>query len=141
MPELTSPTVADLSALMRARTEGELSFQGEFNDETRPTDVEAQEMIDLAKDIVETVTGPDIPTSRLASAKRAILLKAAVLVETSYYPEQANDENSAYTVWQAQYVELRDSLIAALNDNQPNRIRWASVPVYGREGVDPTTVV
>lgn len=137
MAAVTPPTVADLSALMRARTQGELSYQGVFNSDTLPTDVQAQAMIDLALTLVVAKIGSDVSDSLASAATSAVRFKAAALVEVTYYPEQANDDNSAYALYQAQYEELRDALVSALNDDQPNHVRFGSVPTYGRKGYDP----
>ena len=134
MAAVTPPTVADLSALMRARTQGELSYQGEFNDDTLPTAEQADELIGIAQAVVLAKVGSDVPESLVAAAAKAILFKAAALVEVTYYPEQANDDNSAYELYQAQYAELVAALVDSLNDNQPNHSRIISVPTFGREG-------
>lgn len=134
MASITPPTVADLSALMRARTEGELSYQGVFNSETRPDAAQAADLIDVASALVIAKLGATVPDALSGAASKAVLFKAAALVEVTYYPEQANDDNSAYALYQAQYEELRDALVSALEGNTPNTSKVASVPTYGRTG-------
>lgn len=140
MATLTAPTVADLSALMRARTQGTLAYQGVFNSDTLPTDVQAQAMLDTATTIVLAASGcsvDDFPDSFVGVAEQAIKFKAAALIEVTYYPEQANDDNSAYELYQAQYMELVAVLGKALDDDQPNHVKFGSITTLGRRGYDP----
>lgn len=134
MAAIIPPTVLELSALMRARTRGEFSDQGVFNAETRPTDVEAQAMIDLAASVVTPKVSDDVPAKLVAAVTAAIKFKAATLVEATYYPEQANADNSAYALWQAQYEEL----IAVLKDADPGADvvvpGFGVLPTFGRDG-------
>lgn len=141
MASVTPPTVAELSALMRARTEGELSYQGVFNDDTRPTAEQAADLIGVAAMLVLAKLGSDLPDALSPAASKAILFKAAALVEVTYYPEQASADNSAYELYQAQFEELRDALVSGIDGNQPNHSRISSVPTYGRNGYNPDLVV
>lgn len=136
MPDIR-PTLDELATLMRARTQGTLSLQGEFNTDTLPTADQAESTIDIAQALVLARLGDTVPDNLVSAAEKAILFKAAALVEVTYYPEQANDDSSAYSLYQAQFEELRDALIAAIDGNQPNQARFASVPTYGRNGYDP----
>lgn len=133
------PSVAKLSSLMRARTEGEFANQGVFNDQTVPTADEADDLIDDATDLVLIKLGPNIPFDLTRQASKAVLFKAAALVELTYTPEQATDDNSAYARYQAQYDETMAALITAMNKDTPggSGTRIISVPMVGSTGFIP----
>ena len=135
------PSQAELGSLMRARTRipgGTL--QGYFGDNTNPTGEQAREQLDFATDLVLTKLGMDIAPRFFRMVRRAILLKAAALIELTYYPEQANDDQSAYSLYQAQYTELIAALTDALLGNEPGGSAGAGkggfgmIPIVGRTG-------
>src|SRR4051812_3475139 len=86
------PVVADVGAILRARTKARLSETfaagneiGTFNDETRPTGDQVERLIDQAVDDVTDTVGTDICTQELqTSAGRVAAIGAALLVELSY---------------------------------------------------------
>jgi hypothetical protein len=133
------PSVARLSSIMRARTEGPFSNQGVFNAQTSPTADQADDLIDDAVDLVLIKLGPNIPSSLTRQASRAVTFKAAALIELTYYPEQANDDNSAYSLYQAQYDETMAALITSMNSDTPggSGTRIISVPMVGSTGFIP----
>jgi hypothetical protein len=107
-----SPTVAEVGALLRARTKTSGGAEvGTFTNATRPTGSEVAVLIDEA---VEDITGqigtpePGSPLER--RARRAAALYAAVLVETSYFPEQVAQGRSVADT----YLKLYNSRLAAL---------------------------
>lgn len=131
------PTVRDLSTLMRARTKGQYANQGVFNNDTVPTAEQADDLIDLATDIVLIKVGDELAARFYKHARSTILFKAAALVELTYYPEQANDDNSAYSLYQAQYNELMGTLVIAIRVNPTENsasVAFASIPTMGRNG-------
>lgn len=128
------PSVDELAKLMRARLEGDLARQPTFNAETTPTAQEAEGLIDIAEAMVKAKIGSAVQDSLLDASTKAMMFKAAALVEVTYYPEQANADNSAYGLYQAQYEELLAVLVEAANDNRPNSSRVGSVPSLGRHG-------
>jgi phage gpG-like protein len=98
-------TVADVAAILRARTyvdSGEV--EGIFNEETRPTATQVNVLIVKAGNEVRARIGTDdIPTEDLrAYARNVVAIRAAMWVELSYFPEQA-DEDATTT-----YKELRE---------------------------------
>lgn len=110
-PEWT-PSVAEVAALIRARTKipggGEA---GTFNTSTRPTANEAEAVIAQAVDHVAAAIGGDPCTESLKeSAGAAASLLAAVIIETSYWPEQAEARGSAA----ARLEKLFDSRMKSL---------------------------
>lgn len=135
------PTVDELGKLMRARTKVSGSGGGEagtFNANTRPTAVEAQEIIERAADAVRMRVGP-IPDHLAAQARFVVTLMAAQLVELSYYPEQTNAEQSAYAQYNALYESAIAALELAVQDDQPGtpHKRAFSLPLVGENGYTP----
>lgn len=138
----TRPTVHELSSLMRARLKTEFSSDNDaFNADTVPTADEADGLIDLAVDGVRIKLGDAIPPLYWKHCRTAILFKAAALVEITYYPEQANSDNSAYALYQDQYNEIVATLVHALQgDTATHPARLVSVPMVGSRGYVPLTL-
>jgi hypothetical protein len=86
-----TPTVDDVAILCRTRTiHDDLTEVSTFDTETRPTDVECQELISQALGEVLVALPPNVDMTLWASPiRRVIALRAAGLVETSFYREQA----------------------------------------------------
>ena len=102
--------MADVAALLWARTTNEEQEEaGTFNDETRPTGTQAQNLIDQAVEDVQVVfVAGSVPEASESAARRAATLRAAYLIEITFFPEQANaGEDSAY-------LQLRSLSEAAL---------------------------
>lgn len=121
-PDPRLPELEDVGALLRARTQDSHDDEiGTFNDETRPTDEEAQRIIEQAGSIVYSRIGSveeevltcsgaeDIRTQ----AKYMVSLLAAMLIELSYFPEQVKSDRSAYEhyreLWNEQMTSLTDA--------------------------------
>jgi hypothetical protein len=111
---VTEPTVDDVAALLRARTQDNNDQEvGTFNDDTRPTGDEAQRMIDVSAGLIFGAVGDlsdlDCGDADLVrnSAQNLWILLAAMLIELSYFPEQVRDNRSPYD----QFKELFDVLV------------------------------
>lgn len=117
MAEATfSPTVDDVAALIRARTKipggGEA---GTFTDNTRPTKAEVERIIEQAVDHVAAGVGGEPCNAQLVqSATAAASLLAAVIIETSYWPEQAEARGSAAARLEKLFDTRMKSLTAAV---------------------------
>lgn len=117
MAEATfSPTVDDVAALIRARTKipggGEA---GTFNDVTRPTKAEVEKIIAQAVDHVGAAIGGDPCNDQLMqSATAAAGMLAAVIIETSYWPEQSENRGSAAARLEKLFDTRMKSLTAAV---------------------------
>jgi len=117
MAEATfSPTVDDVAALIRARTKipggGEA---GTFNANTRPTEAEVEKIIEQAVDHVAAAVGGEPCNSQLVqSATAAASLLAAVIIETSYWPEQSENRGSAAARLEKLFETRMKSLTAAV---------------------------
>lgn len=132
------PTVRELGELMGARTYKLGKKLGFFNDETTPTAEQADSKIDVATQVVLTKVGTKVTESFYTLCRTAILFKAAALVEMSYYPEQANDDNSAYSLYEDQYNQLMATLVTALSGHTASTpSTLVSVPMVGSRGYVP----
>ena len=106
------PTLADIGAIMRARTKTVNGDEiGTFNDETRPTGEEVNRIILQAANDVTAPIDTDIPVTAYRWATQAIIYRAAKLIEISYFPEQIATGRSPYP----EYNALFDEAIGWLN--------------------------
>lgn len=91
------PSVDDVAALVRARTK--TAFGGEegtFTRDTRPTADQVEGLIEQAAgDILSALGSSGVCAAVALDASGTCALKAAMLVELSYFPEQSADENSS----------------------------------------------
>jgi hypothetical protein len=111
------PTVAQVAAILRARTYAEGSDEvdageevGTFDNTTRPTSDQVEELIDLAVADVSMRVGVDIPEALRASAQRVAALRAASEIERSYLPEQTDSGQSIYQTLRLTYDEEVEKL-------------------------------
>jgi hypothetical protein len=147
------PTLGDVATLVRARTVDENGNRGAFTSSTNPTDDQVDELIGRAVDEVRRRGGPTLAStddeSLIAAARELAAIRAAMLVELSYYPEQANEDSSAYArlkeMWDEQMGALLSSLTTDPGDVQGiGSIRVASPTAAAytdqRDGFDPYAV-
>lgn len=115
------PTLPEVAALLRARTLDKYGNElAAFTSDTRPTDVQAQEVIDSAYNLVILRVGriDAFSTEIIDQAKSVTALLAARLIETVYYPEQATQEQSAASIYGEMYEAAIDGLEQAIKDNR-----------------------
>lgn len=92
-----TPVIADVGALLRARTKDDDGNElGTFTTNTRPTDAQVSVLIQNAQDFVTAAVDTDIPELAWPMARSVIALRAAMLVELSYFPEQIPTGRSPY---------------------------------------------
>jgi hypothetical protein len=90
------PTSSDVAALLRARTKDDTGRElGDWSDETRPTASEVDALIAQTADYVAAAIG-GVPDRCAGAASQAVLLRTAMLVELSYFPEQVRSDRSPY---------------------------------------------
>ena len=93
-----TPSVADVGALLRARTKDINGDEvGTFNDDTRPTSAQVITLIDEAVGDITTRMGPSPPLELAGAGKSAAAMLTACLIELSYYPEQVCSDRSGRT--------------------------------------------
>lgn len=111
------PTVADVGALLRARTKvpggGEV---GTFTDETRATAEAVENLIRQAvRRVMSKLDGVSPCNDELRDdAGSAAALYAAMLVEQSYYPEQTTNAGSSFKSLQSLWTEQIKDLSTAV---------------------------
>lgn len=113
-----APTVDEVAALIRARTKVAGGKEvGTFNDITRPTGAEVALLIGQAVGHVSAAIGGDPCNDQLkVSAKAASAMLTAILVEQSYWPEQAEARGSSAARLEALFNTRMKSLTAAVSE-------------------------
>ena len=114
------PTVADVAALIRARTKDTNGNEvGTFTADTRPTDAQAQEAIDHALAALHEKVG-EVGDLCADVARMAATYGAAAEIELSYFPEQARTDRSPYTYLLTRYDALLDGVVQCVLGNLPS---------------------
>lgn len=110
------PTIAQVGALLRARTKVGMTEAGTFNAQTRPTGDQVELLIDQAVADVAMRVGPEIPEVLNASGRHVVTLRAAQLVELSFFPEQqeGGGQLSPYQTLRLSYEEALGKLVKAV---------------------------
>jgi len=140
------PTVDEVGAILRARTQDEHDDEiGTFNESTRPTAGEVENMIRNAGGVVYSRIGSvedDVLTCSNAGdirdqARYMVALLAAMLVELSYFPEQIDANRSAFEYYRELWNDQMTTLIDAASEcrtgevepdageGQPGNASWA----------------
>lgn len=121
-----APTVDDVAAILPARAD-----HGTFDENTRPTDVQVEVLIDRAMDeIAGRIGGFDILSDHnRALARDLAAIRAAMGVELGYYPEQTNTDRSAYENLRELYETGLEGLIGGIPDSDSTRKGLYSVPM------------
>ena len=120
-PEIDSaqvtPSVEDVAKLERTRTvHDDLTEVSTFDSETRPTDVECQELVQQAvKDVLSGLPSQFDP-QHWPKAKRVITLYSAMLVEGSFYKEQALTRG--VMPWELEYNSALTKLMALIEEDR-----------------------
>jgi hypothetical protein len=105
------PTVAEIGTLLRARTKDLTGNElGTFTTATRPTDTEVSALIAQATDALVDAVGVSTVTLLPQAARHVLTLEVACMIEASYFPEQLNDEQSAYLHYDTLRREKRREL-------------------------------
>jgi hypothetical protein len=108
------PTVADIAVLLRARTNSAGSEVGTFNDSTRPTGSQVEQLVTMAVEDVASRIDVPIPARYVDRARRLAALQTATLVEASYFPNELETDSSAFRQYQAMFLTGVEALRKAL---------------------------
>ncbi len=138
------PDPADVAALLPARTFNSSSDEeGAFSTTTRPTEGQVQTLIYAAGNEVAARLGQDIEDDTLrAYAREVVAIRAAMGVEIGFFPEQTNDNQSAYDHLEALFERGIKSLIDALPDTDSTSKGFYSLRTRSEvSGVFPTGVL
>ena len=107
------PSVQDVANLLRARTKDQYGKElGQFTVDTRPTDEMVTEIIGLSASDITGTLGDDLPEEYWPELESLTALRAAMLVELTYFPEQVRSGRSAY----AEYKTMYDDTLARLTE-------------------------
>jgi hypothetical protein len=135
-PDPLAPTLAQVGAILRARTKDSEGVEhGTFTANTRPTDSEAQQLIDVAVGLVHVAVGQVPDASPCASGAWVVAaLGAACLIEKSYWPEQIATARSAYEQYWTEYQSALSGLARCLGvttngEGGAVSYEWGQVPV------------
>lgn len=127
-PPQWTPTVAAVGALLRARTKTTDGVEaGTFTEATRPTATQVAELIETAvSDVIGAVEEHSVVISdgttiieeyAYSAAEGSAVVKAAMLIELSYFPEQVATGRSPYDqlkdLYEQRLMHLRRLLGAA----------------------------
>lgn len=103
-------TVADVAALLPQRTKGEWGTDGEFTDDTTPSAAQVQNLLDKAAGRIagklNLKDGEDIcADGPLELAEEVHALRAAMMVELTFFANQLRTDQSPYEKLKEQYDE------------------------------------
>lgn len=101
-----TPSLAQVAEPILTRTRDRNGVeQGTFTIGTKPTAVQATAQIATAVEDVASVQGTEIDGRLWGQAKRVTALRAAMLIELTYYPEQVAAGRSPYPHLKELYQE------------------------------------
>jgi hypothetical protein len=110
-----SPEVADVGALLRARTKDSMGNElGTFTDDTRPTGTQVEVLIGQATDDVATEVANEIPEPLWDMASSVVVVGTALLIELTYFPEAVATGRSPYTEMSKLYADRLGRLRTAV---------------------------
>ena len=113
--EPTHPNANEVARLLRARTKDLAGKEAaDFTDDTRPTWSEVDDLIDTAEGDVLAQTGTLLSEIDTRAARALVTLRAAMLVELSYFPEQVRSDRSAYVEYKRLYDDGLQALLASI---------------------------
>jgi hypothetical protein len=120
-PVDVTATPGMVAAVLRARTRDANGDEvGEWTTKTRPTLAEVQDLIVVAQEQVASEIGAsEIPANAVAAARQAIVMRTALLIEGSYFPEQIGSGDSPFL----QLRDLAAGQIAAVRARIPRGLR------------------
>jgi hypothetical protein len=143
-----TPSLADVGALLRDRTvDAGGNEVGTFTPTTRPTDVQAQILINQSANDAYLLFGEDIPdapgnpasptydpNALRNAAKSAVEFHAAALIELSHFGEQVARGNSPYpqyeASWEAQSKRVQSAIESAGSSSPSGPAGGSMVPQF-----------
>lgn len=139
------PSRQDVGALIRLRTVTDGGQEaGTFNENTRPTGEQADRVIGQAVGEVTEVTGVDLPESVHNMVRSAVTLRAAMLIELSYFPgEQRSPYDQLEKLYNERIKALRLAVEQAGAGDEPGAVddnkvaSWGGFPAAGTGMTEP----
>lgn len=120
------PTVKDVAAHLRARTKDTMGNEvGTFNDDTRPTAAQVEELIPKGLRRVTSHIGvticegddADKQAMLYGDARDLAALATALRIEREYFPEQVGTGRSPYAEMLVEYKDSVKTLIEAVSEH------------------------
>lgn len=104
------PSLDDVAALLHARTYAETGdilgeALGSFTESTHPSAAQVEVLIDHAAADMAVRAGTEVPPALYETARDLIAMRAAMLVEMSYFPEQSEGGRTVYQSLRLTYEE------------------------------------
>lgn len=101
------PLVSEVASQIMSRTKDKYGTEvGTFTADTRPNYNKVSEIIDSAADDVTTVIDTDIPEGVFDYVREAIAIRAAMIIERSYYSDQVDTGRSVYEHLRDEWLRL-----------------------------------
>lgn len=119
------PDADDVAALLRERLyDADGNRVETFGGSTSPRRAEVDKLIEFAAADVAGRVGVPIPEEHWPEARRLAALRAAGLVETSYFPGQLNDQDrTAERQYQAMYLDSITGFVERVRGPSALRLR------------------
>jgi hypothetical protein len=137
------PEPSDIASLLRARTYLDSGEQeGEFTEETRPTEAQVATLINSAANEVAARLGQEIEDETIkAYARNIVAIRTAMSIELSYFPEQADeDATTVYKELKSLYESELANLLDMLPDTSATKKGFYSLRMRSEvSGVFPTS--
>jgi hypothetical protein len=111
VPTDVTASLEEVAVHIMARTKDAYGNElGTFTADTRPTADQVRRTIVQAEQDVDAYIDTDLPTEAIPIAREAVAIRAAMIIERSYYPEQITANRSPYE-------HLRDEWRAIVGDS------------------------
>lgn len=130
-----TPTVGDVALRLVSRTKmanGVLATDADgnpvFNDQTKPTGTVVMGIIEQAVRLLRPRLG-EVPDRLADSAQALAALRAAMIVEQSWFTEQIDAGLSPYKDLQGEYMSALKDWDQVAEGDEPNQWHVASLPV------------
>jgi hypothetical protein len=128
------PALDEVAQFVSARIVDEgNNYLATWTGTTSPTDAQIETKIATAARDVRREVGPTLETSTdedlIASARELAAMRAAMYVEASFYPEQANSDQSTYSLYKTLYDEGIASLKATVQGDPGDTQGFGSIAV------------
>lgn len=124
-----TPSVDDVGLRLISRTRGANGvLQKTFNELTQPTGEDVTALIAQAVRLLRPRLG-EVPDRLADSAQALATLRAAMMVEQSYFTEQIDTGLSPYKDMQGEYMSALKDWDTVASGDEPNQSHIASLPV------------
>jgi hypothetical protein len=106
-----APTLDEVASLVPSRAKGQYGRATTFDETTQPTSDQVQTIIDRSAAKVFSKVG-DPPAALLEDAKEIVALRAAMLIELTFFGDQIRADRSPYGELKALYEEAVKDYLA-----------------------------